>query len=188
VTFWGIGAQPIIIVTAYIDESGTHQGSKALILAAYIGTSAEWKPAEERFKHPFPLFGPVPSRSPHAFYQHRHSRLHDPQPSRHSPPSPNRLIKFPSYLANVGKLLLIEPRAGCHGLRRCKLVVLRDSASCWRIGKRKPPPLTVVRLTCPTCAHSFEQTVVELVVFGAGAEQFPKSVVVEPPCVVDSGK
>ena len=58
----------------------------------------------------------------------------------------------------------------------------------WRIGKRKLPPLTVVRLTCPTCAYSFEQTVVELVVFGAGAEQFPKSVVVEPACVVDSGK
>ena len=58
----------------------------------------------------------------------------------------------------------------------------------WRIGKRKLEPSQVIRLACPTCAHSFEQIGVELVVFGAGREQFPKSVVVEPSCVVDSGK
>jgi hypothetical protein len=58
----------------------------------------------------------------------------------------------------------------------------------WRIGGKKLPLTTIICLTCPACAHSFEQTVVELAVFGAGAEQFPKSVVVEPPCVVDSGK
>ncbi len=58
----------------------------------------------------------------------------------------------------------------------------------WRIGKKKMAPLAVIRLTCPACAHSFEQTAVEVVVFSAGAEQFPKSVVVELSCVVDSGK
>ena len=38
------------MVLTYIDESGTHQGSKVLVLAAYIGTSDEWKFAEERFR------------------------------------------------------------------------------------------------------------------------------------------
>ena len=49
----------------------------------------------------------------------------------------------------------------------------------WRIGKRKLPLATIVRLACPTCTHGFEQTVVELTVFDAGREEFPKSVVVE---------
>ena len=49
----------------------------------------------------------------------------------------------------------------------------------WRIGGKKLPPSTVIRLTCPTCAHSFEQVAVKLVVFGVGREQFPKSVVVD---------
>jgi hypothetical protein len=49
----------------------------------------------------------------------------------------------------------------------------------WRIDGKKLPPSTVIRLTWPACAHSFTQTAVELVVFGAGAEQFPRSVVVE---------
>ena len=49
----------------------------------------------------------------------------------------------------------------------------------WRIGKIRLPPSTVIRLTCPTCVHIFEQVAVELVVFDAGAELFPKSVVVD---------
>ncbi len=49
----------------------------------------------------------------------------------------------------------------------------------WRIGKLKLAPSTVIRLTCPTCAHSFTQVAVELVVFSAGADRFPKSVVVD---------
>jgi hypothetical protein len=55
----------------------------------------------------------------------------------------------------------------------------------WRIGKRKLPPSTVIRLACPTCSHSFEQVAVELVIFDAGAEQFPKSVVVERSALVE---
>ena len=55
----------------------------------------------------------------------------------------------------------------------------------WRIGKRKLPPSTVIRLTCPACAHSFEQTAVELVIFSAGAEQFPKSVTVDKSALVE---
>ncbi len=54
----------------------------------------------------------------------------------------------------------------------------------WRIGKKKLAPSAVIRLTCPACAHSFEQVAVELVVFDAGAELFPKSVVVEPSALV----
>jgi hypothetical protein len=49
----------------------------------------------------------------------------------------------------------------------------------WRIGGKKLPPSTVIRLACPDCAHGFEQVAVELVVFSAGAELFPKSVVVD---------
>jgi hypothetical protein len=49
----------------------------------------------------------------------------------------------------------------------------------WRIGKRKLEPSAVIHLTCPACARSFEQIAVGLVVFDSGAEQFPKSVVVE---------
>ncbi len=49
----------------------------------------------------------------------------------------------------------------------------------WRIGKRKLPLSTVIRLTCPTCGHSFEQVARSLVNFGAGKECFPKSVVVQ---------
>ena len=54
----------------------------------------------------------------------------------------------------------------------------------WRIGNKKLPPSTIVRLTCPACAHSSEQVAVELVVFSAGAEQFPKSVVVHKSALV----
>jgi|GEM_PF-4164819 len=54
----------------------------------------------------------------------------------------------------------------------------------WRIGKKKLPPSTVICLACPTCSHSFEQVAVQLVVFDAGAELFPKSVVVEPSALV----
>jgi len=49
----------------------------------------------------------------------------------------------------------------------------------WRIGKGKLPLTTVIRLTCAACAHTFEQVAVELTVFDAGREQFPKSVVVD---------
>jgi hypothetical protein len=55
----------------------------------------------------------------------------------------------------------------------------------WRIGGKKLPPSTVIRLTCPVCSHSFEQVAVELVVFGAGREQFPKSVVVDRSALVE---
>jgi hypothetical protein len=54
-----------------------------------------------------------------------------------------------------------------------------------RIGKEKLPPSRIIRLTCPACAQGFEQTVVELVVFSAGAEMFPKSVVVEESALRD---
>ncbi len=57
----------------------------------------------------------------------------------------------------------------------------------WRIGKRKLEPSQVIRLTCPFCGTQFEQAAVKLVVFGAGAEHFPESVVVEPSCLA-SGK
>ena len=55
----------------------------------------------------------------------------------------------------------------------------------WRIGKKKLPPSTVIRLTCPACARSFEQVAVKLVIFSAGAEQFPKSVVVDRSALVE---
>ncbi len=56
----------------------------------------------------------------------------------------------------------------------------------WRIGSRKKklPLTTVIRLTCPACAHSFEQVAVKLVVFSAGQEQFPKLVVVDRSALV----
>jgi hypothetical protein len=38
------------MITAYIDESATQQDSKVLVLAAYIGTDAEWQSAEERLR------------------------------------------------------------------------------------------------------------------------------------------
>ncbi|HJY86376.1 MAG TPA: hypothetical protein VKE24_06015 [Candidatus Acidoferrales bacterium] len=56
----------------------------------------------------------------------------------------------------------------------------------WRIGKKKLPPSTVIRLTCPTCSHSFEQVAVELVVFDAGKEEFPRAVVVDRSALVGS--
>ena len=55
----------------------------------------------------------------------------------------------------------------------------------WRIGKKKLPLTTIIRLTCPACSHSFDQTAVELVVFGAGKEQFPKSLVVEESALME---
>jgi len=55
----------------------------------------------------------------------------------------------------------------------------------WRIGGKKLPLTTVIHLTCPTCAHSFEQVVVGLVVFHAGREEFPKSVVVDRSALVE---
>ncbi len=55
----------------------------------------------------------------------------------------------------------------------------------WRIGGKKLPLTTVIRLNCPACAHSFEQVAVKLVVFGAGREQFPKSVVVDRSALVE---
>jgi hypothetical protein len=55
----------------------------------------------------------------------------------------------------------------------------------WSIGKRKLNWSQVIRLTCPTCAHSFEQVAVKLVVFDAGAEQFPKPFVVERSALVE---
>jgi hypothetical protein len=48
-----------------------------------------------------------------------------------------------------------------------------------RADKEKLPPSTAIRLACPVCAYGFEQAVVGLIVFSAGAEQFPRSVVVE---------
>ena len=42
--------QRLSMITAYIDESGTHQDSTVLVLAAYIGTYAERQSAEERFR------------------------------------------------------------------------------------------------------------------------------------------
>jgi len=47
----------------------------------------------------------------------------------------------------------------------------------FRFGKKNLPSSTVIRLTCPACGHVFEQAAVELVIHGAGKEQFPKSVV-----------
>ncbi len=55
----------------------------------------------------------------------------------------------------------------------------------WRMGKQKLLPSTVIRLTCPACVHSFKQTEVELVIFSAGAEQFPKSVTVDRTALVE---
>jgi hypothetical protein len=38
------------MITGYIDESGTHQGSKTLIVAGYVGSSEVWELIEARFK------------------------------------------------------------------------------------------------------------------------------------------
>jgi hypothetical protein len=65
----------------------------------------------------------------------------------------------------------IEPKPPPNGLS--------DSASAGEVGKRKPPLTTVIRLICPACTHSFEQVTVGLVVFDAGREEFPRSVVVD---------
>ncbi len=54
----------------------------------------------------------------------------------------------------------------------------------WRIGKKKLPLSAVIHLACPTCNHIYEQAAVELVVFSAGAEQFPKSVIIERSALV----
>ncbi len=54
----------------------------------------------------------------------------------------------------------------------------------WRIGKKKLEPSQVIRLTCPACAHGFEQIAVELVIFSAGKEKFPKGAVVEESALV----
>ena len=58
----------------------------------------------------------------------------------------------------------------------------------WRIGKTKLEASQVIRLTCPHCDSRFEQVAVNLVVFSAGAEDFPNSVVVEASCLIASGK
>jgi hypothetical protein len=54
----------------------------------------------------------------------------------------------------------------------------------WRIGKKKLAPSVVIWLTCPAYGHSFEQIAVKLVVFDAGREQFPKSVVADGSALV----
>ena len=54
----------------------------------------------------------------------------------------------------------------------------------WRIGKEKLPLTTIIRLSCPACSHCFEQVAVGLVVFDAGREQFPKSVIVDRSALV----
>ena len=56
----------------------------------------------------------------------------------------------------------------------------------WRIGGKKLPLTTIIRLACPACSHSFQQTAVELVAFGAGKEQFPKSVVVDRSALIEN--
>jgi hypothetical protein len=38
------------MITAYMDESGTHQGSKVLVIAAYVGDSETWGLVETCFK------------------------------------------------------------------------------------------------------------------------------------------
>jgi hypothetical protein len=42
--------KPIGMIKGYIDESGTHQGSKVLIVAGYVGNSEVWNSVEARFK------------------------------------------------------------------------------------------------------------------------------------------
>src|SRR6266849_1735074 len=94
---------------------------------------------------------------------------------------------------------LVPRLAGCQGPPACPFLGKIDGmafcvATCpkcgerfrlvWRIGRRKLPASTVIRLTCPACAHSFTQRGVDLVVFSAGVEQFKKSVVVERSALV----
>jgi hypothetical protein len=40
---------PITVIKAYVDESGTHQGSKVLLLSAYVGPAKEWKLLSHKF-------------------------------------------------------------------------------------------------------------------------------------------
>lgn len=47
------------MITAYIDESGTHQGSKVLIVAGYIGTTEVWTSVEKRFSKADTLSGRI---------------------------------------------------------------------------------------------------------------------------------
>jgi len=42
--------KPIVMLKAYCDESGTHQGAKVLLVSGYIGTSETWDSVEARFK------------------------------------------------------------------------------------------------------------------------------------------
>lgn len=50
-----------VIFTAYLDESGTHQGAPALIMAAYLGTARQWELVERKLRaiqreHGFSVF------------------------------------------------------------------------------------------------------------------------------------
>lgn len=47
------------MIKAYIDESGTQQGSKILIVAGYIGTTEDWDAADRRFRRADKLSGRV---------------------------------------------------------------------------------------------------------------------------------
>jgi hypothetical protein len=58
----------------------------------------------------------------------------------------------------------------------------------WRIGNKRPQPSQVIRLTCPTCGHSFEQIAVRLVVFDAGKEGFPVTAVVDETCLTSPAR
>jgi hypothetical protein len=49
--------KPLAMITAYIDESGTHQGSKLLVLAAFVGEQSEWDSIEARFRKANKLAG-----------------------------------------------------------------------------------------------------------------------------------
>jgi hypothetical protein len=46
----GERAKLIVMLDVFIDESGTHQGSKVFILAGYLGTADEWASVEARFR------------------------------------------------------------------------------------------------------------------------------------------
>jgi uncharacterized protein (UPF0212 family) len=54
----------------------------------------------------------------------------------------------------------------------------------WRIGKRKLEFSQVIRLNCPHCGNQFEIEGVKLVIFGAGAESFPITAIVDESCLV----
>jgi hypothetical protein len=51
--------KPLAMIKAYIDESGTHQGSNVLIIAGYVGTTDEWESVEARFKKADRLSGRI---------------------------------------------------------------------------------------------------------------------------------